>query len=122
MEAVIRCTNLHCINCYVYKSLRNELENVDLNTTGGPRISWFLVPNGYHEMGGSWIPRTILSVKSQNGSKNFPKSPFFANFHEISIFESQHMIVRYIMTCLSCYLSQIWSFQGVFNEELIIHM
>ena len=48
--------------------------------TGGPRISWFLVPNGYHEMRGSWIPRTVFSVKPQNGSKSFLKSTFWAFF------------------------------------------
>ena len=26
-----------------------------LKYTGGPRILWFLVPKGYHEIGGSWI-------------------------------------------------------------------
>ena len=51
-----------------------------VSNTGGPRILWFLVPNGYHEMQGSWIPRTILSVKSKNGSKNFPKSLFLLIF------------------------------------------
>ena len=26
-------------------------------------ISWFMVPEGFHEMWGSWIPRTVFSVK-----------------------------------------------------------
>ena len=38
-------------------------------STGGPRISWFLVPKSNHEMWGSWIPRTVFSIKPQNGSK-----------------------------------------------------
>ena len=49
----------------------------------------------------------IPSIKCQIGSKNFLKSPFLANFHEISIFESQNMINRSILTWLSSYLSQI---------------
>ena len=48
--------------------------------TGGPHISWFLVPNGNHEMRGSWIPKTVFSVKPQNGSKSFLKSTFWAFF------------------------------------------
>ena len=50
------------------------------NDTGGPRISWFLVPNGNPEMRGSWIPGTVFSIKPQNGSKEFQKSPFWASF------------------------------------------
>ena len=57
-----------------YKCSTNPL------TTGGPHISWFLVPNGNHEMRGSWIPRTVFSVKPQNGSKSFLKSTFWAFF------------------------------------------
>ena len=53
---------------------------------GGPRILWFLVPNSNLEMWGSWIPRTVFSVKPQNGSKKFLKSTFWAFFHEILIF------------------------------------
>jgi hypothetical protein len=59
-----------------------------------PRISWFLVPKGCYEMRASWIPRTVFSIKPKNGSNNFLKSPFFANFREISIFESQNTIVK----------------------------
>ena len=66
-------------------------------------------------MRGSWIPRTVFSIKPQNGSKKFPKSPFFADFHEISIFESQNIIVRSIWICLSCYLFKFWSW-GLINS------
>ena len=38
--------------------------------TGGPRILWLLFPKNNHEMPGSWILRTVCSVKPQNGSKN----------------------------------------------------
>ena len=37
--------------------------------TGGPRISWFLVPKSNHEMGGSWIPMNVFILKPQNKSK-----------------------------------------------------
>ena len=53
------------------------------NDTGGPRISWFLVPNGNPEMRGSWIPGTVFSIKPKNGSKEFQKSPFWASFCKI---------------------------------------
>ena len=48
--------------------------------TGGPCISWFLVPMSNHEMRESWIPRTVFSVKPQNGSKIFLKSTFWVFF------------------------------------------
>ena len=56
------------------------IEGLQNMYTGGPRISWFLVPKGNHEMRGSWIPRTVFSVKPQNGSKSFLKSTFWAFF------------------------------------------
>ena len=68
------------------KSLDNIRKLCKIESTGGPRISWFLVPKGNHEMRGSWIPRTVFSVKPQNGSKSFLKSTFWAFFHEILIF------------------------------------
>ena len=68
------------------------------HNTGGSRISWFLVPNGNHEMRGSWIPRTVFSVKPQNGSKSFLKSTFWAFFHEILIFFSPIVIAAF--SCL----------------------
>ena len=48
-----------------------------------------------------------FSIKPQIGSKYFLKSPFWGNFHEISIFESQNAIIRAILTCVSSYLLQI---------------
>ena len=99
------CTRLfgHCIT---------HLKNFNV-CTGGPHISWFLVPKGYHEMRGSWIPRTVFSIKPKNGSKKFPKSPFSADFQEISIFASQNEIVRIILTCLSIYLSKFELFNSI---------
>jgi hypothetical protein len=44
------------------------------------RILWFLVPKSNHEMQESRIPRTIFSVKPQNGSQKFLKSTFWAFF------------------------------------------
>jgi hypothetical protein len=77
--------------------------------TGGPRISWFLVPNGNHEMRGSWIPRIVFSVKPQNGSKSFLKSTFWALFSwnfdfspiEIAAFSSL-LLHAYWISC-NCY-------------------
>ena len=34
-----------------------------------PRISWFLIPTGYHKMWGSWISRTLCSLNPLNWSK-----------------------------------------------------
>ena len=48
----------------------------------------------------------FFSIKPQIGSKNFLKSHFFGNFHEISIFESHNTIIRFILTCLVSYLLQ----------------
>ena len=48
--------------------------------TRGPRISWFLVPKSNHEMQGSWIPRSVFSVKPQNGFQKIWKSTFWAFF------------------------------------------
>ena len=50
--------------------------------TGGPRILWFLVPKSNDEMRGSWILRTVFSVKPQNGSKKIWKSTFWAFFQK----------------------------------------
>ena len=33
-------------------------------STGGPRISWFLAPNGYPLMRGPWILGTAFSIKT----------------------------------------------------------
>ena len=76
-----------------------------VSDTGGPRISWFLVPRGIPKCEESRNPRTLISIKPQNGSKNFLKSPFFANFHEISFFLNQNATARLILTCLLSYLT-----------------
>ena len=55
------------------------------HNTGGSRISWFLVPNGNHEMRGSWIPRTVFSVKPHNGYKKIWKFTFLSLFFPIQI-------------------------------------
>ena len=73
-------------------------------------------------MRGSWILRTVFSIKPQNGSKNFPKSPFFADLEQVSIFETQNVILKIILTCLSRYLSQIWIFWSRnFQSSSVIH-
>ena len=48
---------------------------------GDPRISWFLVLWGNHEMWGLWIPGTLNVLKPQNGSKDFQKSTCWVNLH-----------------------------------------
>ena len=68
--------------------------------TGGPRISWFLVPKGDHEIRGSRILKPSLVLKSQIGSKIFLKSPFLTIFHEI---------IRDIFTYSSSYSWKFWS-------------
>ena len=60
--------------------------NIKKVCTGGPCISWFLVPKSNHEIWGSWIPRTVFSIKTQNGSKKILMSTFWAFFHEILFF------------------------------------
>ena len=64
-----------------------------------------LVPKGFHKMCESSTLGTLFSVKPKNWSKNFLKSPFFANLHKISIFENQNPITRLILTCLFSYLT-----------------
>ena len=44
----------------------------------------------------SRIVGTLFIIRPQIGSTNFLKSTFLANFHEISIFESQNKIVMSI--------------------------
>ena len=41
-----------------------------------------LVPKDFHIMRGLQILGALFSVKSQNWSKKFVKSPFFANFQD----------------------------------------
>ena len=41
------------------------------SNTGGPRISWFLVPKGCHEIRGSWILKPILVLNPKLGPKVF---------------------------------------------------
>ena len=57
-------SGLQCFffNFETYSLMRKSLKP----NTGGPRILWFLVPKSNHEMWGSCIPRTVLSVKAQN--------------------------------------------------------
>ena len=89
---------------YICKYLPWILRN---DCTGGPCILWFSVPKSNHEMRGSWIPRTVFSVKPQNGSKSFLKSTFWAFFHEILIFpllKLQHFQVYYFIQSMTCYL------------------
>ena len=62
---------------------RNCYWSLTIHTLGGPRISWFLVLWGNHEMQGLWIPGTSFSVKPQNASKIFQTSTFWAFFHGI---------------------------------------
>ena len=62
--------------------------------TGGPRISWFLVPKWYHEIWGSRILKTFLVLNPKLGPKNFLKSTFLASFHKF------HLIIRSILTYL----------------------
>ena len=51
---------------------------------------------------------TLFSAKSQIGPKNFLKSTFFANFHEILIFENQNTIIRLIVRCLLSYVIKLF--------------
>ena len=69
-----------------------------------PAFCDFLVPKSNHEMGWSWIPRTLFSVKPHNGLKRFLKSTFWVFFHEILIF-------FHIETAFSCQqLHAYWTY------------
>ena len=57
-----RCDAELCRLCFKQISKCNKKWWNSFLYTGGPHISWFLVPKGYHEMQGSWIPRTVFSV------------------------------------------------------------
>ena len=71
-------------------------------------------------MRGSWIPRTVFSIKPQNGSKNFLKSTFFAIFHEILTFENQNAIIMFILTWLLRCLSIRYWFQTSVGDKVIL--
>ena len=85
-----------------FKRLRFHFFN--FSNTGGPRISWFLVPKPSHEIRGSRIVKLFLSIKYQIGSKSFLKSTFLAIFLEIAILQSHNTIIRFILTCFLSYL------------------
>ena len=59
---------------------------------------------------------TLFSAKSQIGSKNFLKSTFLVNFHEISSFEIQNTIARSLLSCLLTYLTVIYHKNKVFDK------
>ena len=88
---------------------------------GGPRILWFLVRKGYYDSGIMNSEDCLFSIKPQNGSKKFTKSPFSAVFHKISIFESQNVIVRIILTYLSIYLSKFGLFNSILRGFFNLH-
>ena len=52
------------IQFYTAKILVIDIAGIYLST-GGPRISWFLVPNGYHEMQGLRIVKHFLVLNHQ---------------------------------------------------------
>ena len=88
-------------------------EWVSIRYRGSPHFVIFGTKRN-HEIGGITNFETLLSTKSQIGSKKFLKSPFLSNFHKVSILESKHIIVRSIWICLSCYLFKFWSW-GLIN-------
>ena len=45
--------------------------SLNILTTGGPRISWFLVPKGYYEIRGSRILKPFLVLNSKLGPNFF---------------------------------------------------
>ena len=71
------------IYCKISLQLPFPLKLSVQSTTRVPRMLWFLDPKSNHETRWLWIPRTVFSVKPQNGSKKFLKSTFWAFFHEI---------------------------------------
>ena len=65
------------------------------------------MPKGFHEIRGSRIMGTIFSIKTQIGSKKFLKSPFLANCHEISIFESNNICQNTIVRSIFLHVYQV---------------
>ena len=86
--------------------------------TGGPRISWFLVPKSNHEMRGSWIPRTVVSVKPQNGSKKFLKSTFwvFFSWNFDFFFDRGNLLPRSLGLLCCCSSGQLWKMTLIYNN------
>jgi hypothetical protein len=86
---------------------------VESPVTGGLGISWFLVHKNNHEMRGSWIPRTVFSVKPQNGSKKILKSTFWTFFlWNFDFFPIERAFQVYMLyECLVIFMS---------NKEILI--
>ena len=88
-------------------------------------ISWLLVPKGNHEMRESWIPQTVLRLKSQNGSKSFQKSNFWAfpiekgigsiNIHQMAISKTTKNTSQFLKISKKKYWKYLWFF---LNHEI----
>ena len=78
--------------------------NID---TGSPWIVLFLQPQGTVLLRKPYYSGTDLVLKSWFMTFGFSKSPFFAHFQAILIFESKKVIIRFILKHLLSYLSQI---------------
>ena len=66
----------------------NHLFSKSMGDSGGTRILWFLVPNGYPEMQESWISGTAFCIKTPKWFQSFQMPLFerlFANFGFLKI-------------------------------------
>ena len=64
---------------------------------------------------------TLFSIKTQIESKRFLKSPFLANFHEISVVENQNTIVRLILKCLLSSFITFFNLSIFFKSRIHLH-
>ena len=72
-----KITYMHSSKVYIKYNIQNRMyvtpffADFSLVTTGGPRISWFFVPKGYHEIRGSRILKLFLVLNPKLGPKIF---------------------------------------------------
>jgi hypothetical protein len=87
-------------------------------STGGPQIVLFLRPQGTVLLRKPYYLGTDLVLKSQFMTFRFSKSPFFAHFQAILIFETKKVIIWFNLKCLLSYLSQSLTSLQYFRQFL----
>ena len=86
----------------IYYLVFTLYHEIPCRCTEGPRILWFLVLKRNHEMQGSWILRTVFSLRPQNRSKKILKSfssLFFMKFWFFPIKKAFPNLHAYWIAC-----------------------
>ena len=82
--------NIHTLDSFRIYILLFQIRKVD---TGGPRIVLFLRPQGTVLLRKPYYSGTDLVLKSGFVTFGFSKSPFFAHFQAILIFETKKVVI-----------------------------